>query len=672
MLAIKLGRSWLAPSVRAARHFSALTQTEKLKTDTRELRLPEISPDTTEEPGECSAHKYAEPGAARGALHYLATKVKSEEEMRSRALCALRGAQRAPQAALRDLADSAVKDLQEKTTSSVGVLRRFVMEASEVELEIEDAAETLVTVWPVPQEAWLSIFNNVHGRLMLGRVKPMDVLWVPEERPHGFPHSAHAFLRLLQMKKGPFYRDSEYILVTKAEYEHFPWIMQQIRIKAPEFFYQYRTAELKTGRSKVSLHREADAFLTVISEKLFALAMILHMPSILQRQEMLDASGSPKHRWLFAREFQLLPPPLSAVKIAFGIDATQRDNITADHVFMDWQRSNLWRRKRTSKFKEKIFPTVKELGNMALATHLRHRPFQSMLSELNELEEPLLRPWYTNARPEEAILNVLWSREMLKALSKYCMDALHAMEHVSKKTSASTRSHFRPFRVLCVGSSCSRLRFYLHYLLTKVLKDDDVRVAAVVPERRANQRLHGIRAVARWPPSPKENLDKGFSQPEAGYTLDEALEVYSPCLVLCVCMPPDVDWSSSFRKASSVMEYLLIGPADTKRSGKLLETWGLADSFGRMAVKAPYLEHFTRQDLWNLSECLLGSDDAPGRVGTNNIVSFRRLVKPNFSLALKEGLPQIEGLQQRKGIMRPVQLRRFGYVKIWLHGLDMM
>ena len=82
----------------------------------------------------------------------------------------------------------------------------------------------------------------------------------------------------------------------------------------------------------------------------------------------------------------------------------------------------------------------------------------------------------------------------------------------------------------------------------------------------------------------------GFDPPEAGYTLEEALEAYAPTLVLCSCMPPNIDWSSSFRRSASVMEYLLIGPADSTRSGQLLETWGLRNGFGeatRAALGGP-------------------------------------------------------------------------------------
>ena len=637
----KWGWSGIAPAARHTlrvlyvRPSSSLIQSERGKSA---VSLPERLP-LAEDPGECSSYKYTEPGAARQALHYLATLPSESSEssephmLRIRALCALRGALSSPQEELRDLAQSTVEELKADETCSIdsvhGSLRRFVMDASAVELEIEDAVDDLVTVWPAPQDAFLSVFNNAHGRLMLKRVKPMDVLWVPEHRPEGTPHSAHAFLRMVQLKKGPFYRDTDYILVTKAEYNHFPWVMEQIRVKAQEFFYQYRSVELKAGRQKLSLHREADAFITMIAEKLFSLAMILHMPSILERQAMLDASGSSQYRWLFAQHFQQLPPPLEAVKIAFGIDAAEwNENLTADSIFMDWQRSNLWRRKRTSKLKkEKIFPTVKQLGDMALATHLRHRPFVSMLQELNAVEEPLLRPWYRHIRPEEPILSVVWSREFLKSLSAYCANALQALEVVQPDRSAS----MSPLRIMCVGSSCSRLRLYLHYLLSKFLKDkaQDLKMVALVPERRTSHRVQ----VARWPPLPMEV--SGFDPPEAGYTLEEALEAYAPTLVLCSCMPPNIDWSSSFRRSASVMEYLLIGPADSTRSGQLLETWGLRNGFGK-PPEPPWAGRFTRHELPELGRWLLGTDDAPGRVGTNRVVSFRRLVKPSFTLALDQ------------------------------------
>lgn len=43
---------------------------------------------------------------------------------------------------------------------------------------------------------------------------------------------------------------------------------------------------MKAGREKRSLVFEADEFLSLVTEKLFALALILHMPAILERQAL--------------------------------------------------------------------------------------------------------------------------------------------------------------------------------------------------------------------------------------------------------------------------------------------------------------------------------------------------------------------------------------------------
>lgn len=440
-----------------------------------------------EEPGECATFRYASPGAARAALTSLLG--RRDASRRNEALYVLRGAKMAVQRELRDLAQRTEDELMElKSEKQVTVaLRRFLLDATSIELQIEDAVEQLVTLTPLPLEALLAAFATQHGRVMLGRLKPMDVLWVPEDRPDGFPRSAHSFLRLMQWKQGPFYRDKDYIRVHKDEREHFPWVMEQVRIKGQEFFYQYWTAELKTGRDRWSLVLEADAFVTLISEKLFALATLLHMPAILERQEALDATGSIRHRWLFLQDFSSIPPPLSAVKLAFGIDAAERRDVTADQIFKDWQRCNLWRRRRTYKIKETVFPGVSQLGDLALACHLRHRPFVAALAELTpeSAESHALWRWYLRGgtwRPEEPVLNVLFSQEMLKGLSKYCAEALQAAEYASKQNYGDTGTKaVSPYRVLCIGSGCSRLRHYLHFLLSKILPGKDVKVAAVLP-----------------------------------------------------------------------------------------------------------------------------------------------------------------------------------------------
>ena len=584
-------------------------------------------------PGECATYRYATPGVARSALHGLMSRGPQRLQ---EARYVLRGAKMAVDPELRDLAqrteNQLTEQLSEKDVSTV--LRTFLLEAATIELQIEDMVESLVTLTPLPVEALIAAFQEHHGRLMLGRLKPLDILWVPEEKPSGFPPSAHAFLRLMQWKQGPFYRNSDYIRVAKEEREHFPWVMEQVRIKGQEFFHQYRTAELKTGRDSWSLVLEADAFVTVISEKLFALATIMHMSSILERQDALDCSGSLQHRWFFLQDFSKVPPPLSAVKVAFGIDwKDRRVNLNAENIFKDWQRCNLWRRRRTYKIKEAIFPTVRQLGDMALATHLQHRPFAAALNELYALEEPHLRPWYGAQHPTVPMMNVLFSREMLKRLSVYCADALQAAVFVSQQdttSSVDTTIVTSPYRVLCVGSGCSRLRHYLHFLLSKLLKGKDVKVAAAVPKRHTSNPANRGR-MAWWPPL--EDAE-AFHPPETSYTLEEVLETYAPRLVICVCMPPGVDWSEAFRRSPQLLEYLLIGPSDSDKSGQFHVTWGGAEGFANRGLtpKVPryVAQQFVRYDLDELSATVLGSYDAPSRVGTNSVVSFRRLFKPRL------------------------------------------
>ena len=75
---------------------------------------------------------------------------------------------------------------------------------------------------------------------MLQRQRPLDVLV-----SNGRSKAGRAFFSLLQMKKGPFFRDSDYILVDRKEREHFPWVMAQLRTKAPEFFMQ-RPGEMRS------------------------------------------------------------------------------------------------------------------------------------------------------------------------------------------------------------------------------------------------------------------------------------------------------------------------------------------------------------------------------------------------------------------------------------------
>merc|ERR1712232_1124015 len=109
------------------------------------------------------------------------------------------------------------------------------------------------------------------------------------------------------------------------------------------------------------------------------------------------------------------------------------------------------------------------------------------------------------------------------------------------------------------------------------------------------------------------------------------LDAYRPCIVICACMPPGIDWSKSFRDCSAVVEYILVGPKDSDSSGDAFGTWGCAAPFHRKG-RAPAVPRYTRDgfvrsDIEALSLLCLGTCDAPGRVGANAVVSFRRLAQ---------------------------------------------
>eukprot|EP00931_Biecheleriopsis_adriatica_P049485 TRINITY_DN28628_c0_g1_i1.p1 TRINITY_DN28628_c0_g1~~TRINITY_DN28628_c0_g1_i1.p1 ORF type:complete len:700 (+),score=132.47 TRINITY_DN28628_c0_g1_i1:33-2102(+) len=608
-----------------------------------EVVLPrcEIRSRAQEDPAECAAFRYSQPSLFPRALHALAGTSLAPLDKQKRASHVLRGALMSPCPMIRDIASQLAADLQQAQGKDVeALLYAAAGDAMEAQLRLDEVADTIVSTWPIPLDALMSYFSCAVGRNTLEKVKPMDMLKVPDERPFGWPHSAYAFFQVLQWRRGPLHRNSDYVRVSKIEREHFPWVIEQIRMRAPEFYRQYCVAELKAGKSKWSLVLQADGFLTVVIEKLFALAAMQHLPSLLERQQALDAAGSAIHRWRFAQEFRVVPPPLAAVAVAFGIDWRQRQhNLTVDTPLMDWKRNNLWTRRRTNKLKETIFPTVRELGDMALASPLRHRPFASLLSDMHSHEEDLLRLWYSKVPPEEPVLHLLWSRELVRELGAYVLEALQAAAHACRaELGQASDAQEPPLRVLCVGSGSSRLRHYLHHILAKAPEiAGDLRMAAVVPAVRSSSLGQVVpqELLARWPSTSNSEPPVHMHPADADYTLDEALAAYRPHLVVCACMPPRVDWSASFRRAPSVLEYILVGPADSDLSGDLSSTWGGPEPFksrGRSPETPRFAtEGFVRHDLPSLSELVLGTNDAPGRVGTNSVVAFRRLKKPRLT-----------------------------------------
>ena len=126
-----------------------------------------------------------------------------------------------------------------------------------------------------------------------------------------------------------------------------------------------------------------------------------------------------------------------------------------------------------------------------------------------------------------------------------------------------------------------------------------------------------------------------------------------------------MDWSHSIR-LSGCNEYLLIGPQDTGRSGHLVNTWGgpTFGSRGRPLATPPWAP-WCREDLRDMSRLVLGSEDAPGRVGTMGVVAFRKGLGARRGPAAAELLDDGEGaagaasgrkggggasLEQRRGV----------------------
>merc|ERR1712012_431366 len=139
----------------------------------------------------------------------------------------------------------------------------------------------------------------------------------------------------------------------------------------------------KEGIQKSWLISHGDAFLAHVTEKLFALAVVQQLPQLLYRQSLLDLAGCTFGRHRFIRDFRWVPPPLAAVAVAFGIDARARRKLNPERLLLTWQKRHLWRRSRVLELSEDLLPSVQELGEMALASTLRHRRFASLLAEFH-------------------------------------------------------------------------------------------------------------------------------------------------------------------------------------------------------------------------------------------------------------------------------------------------
>eukprot|EP00927_Polykrikos_kofoidii_P015722 TRINITY_DN17026_c0_g2_i1.p1 TRINITY_DN17026_c0_g2~~TRINITY_DN17026_c0_g2_i1.p1 ORF type:complete len:607 (-),score=83.33 TRINITY_DN17026_c0_g2_i1:96-1802(-) len=480
---------------------------------------------------------------------------------------------------------------------------------------------------PLPLDGFLSALGGDAGAAVRN-LKPFDVLAAAELRPAGIPRSAHAFVQALNERRGPLYRCDQYVRIQKQEREHFPWVAERVRVLAPKFFRQFCLHEEKQGMSNRQLVRESDLFLTFVIEKLLALLILNQLPSLLRRQLAQDAAGSVTHRWRFVRDFRWAPPPLAAVAAAFGIDARARPHgAQFDRSALIWQREYLWNRKRVPHWPEGLLPSVEQLGRMAVASPLKHRPFASLLGELHAHEDALLRPWYTRAAPTEPVLHVLWSAELVQQLSIYVVQVLRSYGSLAGGSRHPT--------VLCLGSGAGRLRHCLEHVLSR-LQGVGVRVVAAVPTpsgalQEDEDEGYRVRQGSALPGA-AQSLP---SPAEGNLTLEKTLDLYSPTVVICACMPTRTDWSQAMRRCPSVLEYLLVGPADSDRSGDRLLTWGQPEAFLSNRDERQAAPHardgFFRKELVDLSKLCLGTEDAPGRAGANVVVSFRRFQRQRLS-----------------------------------------
>jgi len=101
----------------------------------------------------------------------------------------------------------------------------------------------------------------------------------------------------------------------------------------------------------------------------------------------------------------------------------------------------------------------------------------------------------------------------------------------------------------------------------------------------------------------------------------QAVMNYCPDIVIVSWMPLGIDWTSSFRRVSSVSEYMLIGPP--KATAHEWETWGIGATDND--VKPPSILDGWESVKLQCSSLQICRLDRDGDVGHSATISFRRL-----------------------------------------------
>ena len=256
----------------------------------------------------------------------------------------------------------------------------------------------------------------------------------------------------------------------------------------------------------------------------------------------------------------------------------------------------------------------------------------------------------------------LWNYDYIFALANYLLDRIKALDSVESAPLQTT--------ILDVGAGDGRLVYFLRRAMHQIMvsntsaasssnislhrkgkktkskikakpqptltpprliaTDDGSWKAPIYSNKHIQvEKLSVVEAVAKYAPPPPELSPEGES---------------SRLIVLCSWMPPQVDWTASFRTPSSsiyapgesgagiVEEYILIGECDDGTCGHNFHTWGNPDAYERESqddgdenvLVAPYItDGYQRVDLEELSLLQVSRFDCK-RSSESKTVSFRR------------------------------------------------
>ncbi len=242
------------------------------------------------------------------------------------------------------------------------------------------------------------------------------------------------------------------------------------------------------------------------------------------------------------------------------------------------------------KFKEPQFE--KALTTNELQERLRDPNFLPTRKQITEAFTDDIQ-WrkfcYDKDRPVFEFLN----EEYIDALSKYLVSRIKEYRTDNDK----------PLTILEIGAGNGKLS---HFLRQKL--DDMTPGQALVVATDSGE------------------LDLKNDFPVERLKHNDALEKYSPGIVIFSWMPYKKDSSKDIRKFSSVQEYILIGESHGGCCGDAWETWGLnlSDSEDDKKVPPYKVDGFEMKELYDLNKLQICRSDDPGKYSHSATVAFIR------------------------------------------------